>query len=133
MIGRVVVLAGIDYQEWLAGGTSPTPAADGQRLFTELDCASCHQAEGRGRGPALHDRYGTSSVLADGSMTKFDEAYVRESILNPTAKIVASYSPVMPSYRGRISEEQILTLIEYIKSLTSPVRETETPGKANPR
>jgi cytochrome c oxidase subunit II len=133
MIGRVVVLSGIDYQDWLAGGPSPIPMTQGERLFGELECSSCHPADGGGRGPALHGRYGTQSVLADGSRTDFDDTYVRESILDPSQKVAMGYPPAMPSYRGRITEEQILALVAYIKSVSSPAQSTQPAGGANPR
>ena len=95
-----------------------TPAQEGQRLFTEYDCVSCHASGQRQRGPSLVNLYGTNVALADGGTSLVDETYIRESILDPRAKLVRGYPPVMPTYRGQLTEEQILSLIIYIKSLT---------------
>jgi cytochrome c oxidase subunit 2 len=120
MIGRVVVMEDLDYQTWLGGHTEQSPVQEGERLFTEFDCASCHDSGRRQRGPMLGGLYGKQIPLAGGSTVLFDEIYIRESILDPKAKIAAGYAPIMPTYRGQISEEQILVLMAYIKSLSPP-------------
>ncbi len=83
-----------------------------------MDCASCHESGRRQRCPTLGGLYGTQVRLADGRTVLFDETYIRESILDPKAKVVAGYQPVMPTFRGQVTEEQILALIAYIKSLS---------------
>jgi cytochrome c oxidase subunit II len=118
MIGQVVVMAPMEYQQWLSGAIEETPLEEGERLFTEYDCVSCHATGQRQRGPNLGSLFGTSVPLADGSTVMFDETYIRESILEPRAKVVRGYPPVMPTYRGQLTEEQILSVIIYIKSLT---------------
>ena len=118
MIGRVVVLEPMEYQQWLGGIVEETPAQQGERLFTEFDCVSCHATGQRQRGPTLGGLYGSTVPLADGGTVMFDENYIRESILDPRAKVARGFPPVMPTYRGQLTEEQILTLIVYIKSLT---------------
>jgi cytochrome c oxidase subunit 2 len=90
----------------------------GARLFAELRCDSCHNPDGSGRGPSLEDVFGRTVALASGQSIVADEAYVRESILNPRAKVVAGFRPVMPTFQGQISEEQLLQLLAYIKSLS---------------
>jgi cytochrome c oxidase subunit II len=118
MIGRVVVMEPLDYQNWLAGGP-PAESLEqaGERLFTQMQCNTCHFAGPDARGPVLEGVYGSQVRLADGRTVLADQTYLRESILNPAAKIVAGYRPVMPTFAGQLSEEQVLQLIAYIKSL----------------
>jgi cytochrome c oxidase subunit 2 len=118
MIGRIVVMEPPDFQTWLAGGRpAGSMAEEGEKLFTSLGCASCHLPNGSGRGPKLTDVFGSTVKLSDGSTLIADENYVRESIMTPTAKIVAGYAPLMPTFQGQVSEEQLSQLIAYIKSL----------------
>jgi cytochrome c oxidase subunit II len=126
MIGRVVVLDDNEYQQWLAGYTGKTPLEEGEQLFVSYDCASCHESGRRQRCPNLGGLYGTQVALENGQSVLFDEAYIRESILDPRAKIAKGFPPVMPTFRGQLSEEQILALIAYIKSLT-PTPEGKQP------
>ncbi len=118
MIGSVVVMEQADYQEWLAGnrGQVSLPQA-GQALFTQLGCASCHAESSGARGPALKGLFGKKVQLADGRAVVADETYVRESIVNPQAKLVAGYEPIMPTFQGLVSEEGLLSIVAYIKSL----------------
>jgi len=118
MIGRVVVMQPDDFQKWLGGVTEESPVQTGEKLFSNFNCVNCHATGARQRCPQLGGLYGTDVPLEGGSTAKFDEGYIRESIINPNAKIVRGYPAVMPTYRGQLSEEQILDLIAYIKSLT---------------
>ena len=125
MIGRVVVMEPEAYQTWLAGGPPPeSPVAAGEKLFTELNCVTCHRPDSAGRGPVLEGIFGRPIKLASGDTVVADEAYVRESIVNPAARVVAGYQPVMPTYLGQVSEEQLISLVAYIESLQVP---TEAP------
>ena len=118
MIGRVVVMEPAAYQAWLGGGAGEMPmSARGQKAFQELACHTCHMEDTSGRGPALRGLFGSQVKLADGSTVVADEAYLRESILNPQAKLVAGYQPLMPTFQGLVSEEALMGLLEYIKSL----------------
>ncbi|HTB20361.1 MAG TPA: cytochrome c, partial [Bryobacteraceae bacterium] len=100
-------------------------AQQGERLFEQLGCSSCHLLDRQGRGPIMRGVYGSRVQLTNSQTVMADDAYIRESILNPNAKIVAGYHPnVMPSFQGQISEEGILQLVVYIKSLAI----TNTPG-----
>jgi cytochrome c oxidase subunit 2 len=118
MIGQIVVMEPDKYQEWLAGGASGASlAAGGEKLFQELNCVTCHKADSQGRGPVLEGLFGNPVKLQTGEVVIADENYIRESVLNPSAKIVAGYQPIMPTYQGQVSEEQILQLIAYIQSL----------------
>jgi len=120
MTGWVTVMDPADYAAWLADETGDTnPVSAGEKLFTQLACNTCHLANGTGRAPSLNGLYGGHVQLADGTTVTADEAYIRESILQPKAKIVAGYQPVMPTFQGLVTEEQILNLTAYIKSLQS--------------
>ena len=127
MIGWVTVMEQDDYQRWLSN-TIPgeMPEEAGRKLFEAMRCITCHpvaqgvdQIDGApARGPSMVDMYGREVTLRDGRRITVDDHYVRESILNPAAKITAGYTEtIMPSYEGQLGEEQILQLIAYIKSL----------------
>jgi cytochrome c oxidase subunit 2 len=118
MIGRVVVMEAVEYQQWLGGGVSGESMVDaGARQFEQLGCATCHKAESVGRGPTLVGVFGEPVQLDTGEIITTDEAYVRESILAPSTKIVNGYQPIMPTFQGQISEETLMQLLTYIKSL----------------
>jgi cytochrome c oxidase subunit II len=123
MIGWVTVMEPAAYENWLAGGNAGgSMAAQGERLFQQYGCVSCHLTDSPGRCPSLRNVFGHPVVLDDGRTVVADEAYVRESILNPNAKIVKGYPrDVMPVFQGQISEEGLLQLIVYVKSLSTPV------------
>ena len=90
---------------------------NGKKLFESLACINCHKPDNTGRCPNLLGVFGSTVHLAGGGTVKADEAYVRESILFPQAKVVAGYEPVMPTFQGVVTEDQILQLIEYVRSL----------------
>jgi cytochrome c oxidase subunit 2 len=118
MVGKAIVMEPSEYQAWLSGtGGGGSLTSRGQRLFSDLACNTCHLDDGRGRGPSLVNKFGTSEALATGAAVAVDEAYLRESILTPQAKIVAGYQPLMPTFQGLVSEENVMALIEYVKSL----------------
>jgi cytochrome c oxidase subunit 2 len=121
MIGEIDVMEPADYQVWLQGGVGQgSMAATGQRLFQELGCINCHRSDVQGRGPTLQGVFGRPVLLDDGRTVMANDDYVRESILVPGAKIVAGYKPIMPSFQGIVSEEQLLSLMAYVKSLSTP-------------
>jgi cytochrome c oxidase subunit II len=118
MGGWVTVMEPADYAAWLSGSSGQaSPVAAGEKLFQQFACNTCHLPDGKGRGPRLIGVYGSKVQLADGSSVVADEAYIRESIVTPRAKIVAGYQPLMPTFQGLLKEEQILDLIAYVKSL----------------
>ena len=121
MVGWVTVMEPNDYASWLSGSSDGTenPVVAGEKLFAEKACITCHLSDGKGRAPSLNGVYGGQVRLADGSVVTADDTYIRESILQPNAKIVAGYQPVMPSFQGQLTEEQILNLTAYIRSLAS--------------
>lgn len=118
MIGRVVVMEPADYEAWLSGGAGgESMAVAGERLFQQTGCVTCHREDAEGRGPVLDGLFGKPVALQSGETVVADEGYLRESIVNPNAKLVAGYKPLMPTYQGQLSEEGILQIVEYIKSL----------------
>ena len=135
MIGSVYVMEPADYQAWLStGGVEGTLVQRGERLFQDLACNTCHLDSGEGRGPSLHNIVGTTIDLEDGSTTVADEAYLRESILNSQAKVVRGYQPLMPVFQGLVSEDNLVSLVEYVKSLspTATAAPAAPPADAPP-
>ena len=135
MIGWVDVMEAPEYQAWLSGAAAGgSLAVAGGKLFEQLACNTCHKSDGTGRGPALEGVYGKPVQLAAGQKIDADEAYLRESITNPKAKVVAGYEAIMPTFQGQVSEEQLLQLLAYIRSLASvqgpaPQSGASTPGQ----
>jgi cytochrome c oxidase subunit 2 len=138
MIGSVTVMDPADYEAWLttgnpspvevaagsaggataaAGAAPATPAEAGAALFKEKACATCHLTTPGGIGPILVGLPGTEVELASGDKVVADDAYLRESIINSLAKVVKGYPPAMPAFAGQLTEEQVMSLIAYIKSL----------------
>lgn len=133
MIGSVVVMPPEEYQAWLGGGASDgTLAQRGEKLFTQLACVTCHAGGDTQRGPVLNGLFGSSVKLASGETVTADAGYIRESILNPTAKIVAGFPPIMPTFQGQVTEEQLLALTEYIKALPAGKSAPGVGGPAAP-
>jgi len=137
MTGEVIVMEPSEYQSWLSGGMAEgSLASAGEKLFLDLACVTCHRADLQGRGPVLQGLFGKTVALQNGETIVADEGYIRESILNPGAKITAGFQPIMPSFQGLITEEQLLQLIEYVKSLgaqpeTPPARQTPPTAPAS--
>jgi cytochrome c oxidase subunit 2 len=133
MIGKVIVQEYPDYQAWLRGAPRDmSPAEAGQKFFTSLACNNCHKDQDGGRGPALAGLFGTDVRLDNGSSVKMDEAFIRESILNPGAKIALGYPNIMPTFQGQVTEEQVAMIIQYIKSIGPRQNETAAPLPARP-
>jgi len=128
MRGRITVMEPAAYQSWLSGGTEGPLSVRGERLFNDFACNTCHLRDGTGRGPSLVNKFGTQETLANGAVLAVDESYLRESILNPQAKLVAGYQPLMPTFQGLVTEESVMALIEYVKSLTSVQSATGAAG-----
>ncbi|MBI2930686.1 MAG: cytochrome c oxidase subunit II [Planctomycetes bacterium] len=117
MTGWIVVLEPRHFQRWLDTRLSgESPVAQGLKLFQSLGCATCHNPQPSARCPNLVGLFGRTVRLRDGSTVTVDDAYLRESILDPAAKIVEGYEPIMPTFQSRVSEEQLLQLLAYLKS-----------------
>ena len=119
MRGSIIVMEPDEYEEWLASRGTATEGGgkSGEELFSALNCDTCHKPDSSALAPILHGLYGTEETLTDGSAVLVDEGYLRESILNPASQVAAGYNPIMPTYQGRLSEEELVELILYIKSL----------------
>jgi cytochrome c oxidase subunit 2 len=120
MIGTVVVMEPTEYQRWLAGGSEGSLASQGEKLFAKYACNTCHMDTATGRGPVLAGLYGQTRPLAGGENVVVDDNYIRESILNPTAKIAAGFQPLMPTFQGQVSEDDLIRLLSYVKSIPAP-------------
>ncbi|MEO8216008.1 MAG: cytochrome c oxidase subunit II [Acidobacteriota bacterium] len=139
MIGTVYAMEPEDYQNWLSGGVKGSATEEGEKLFQSLACITCHTGDSSGRGPVLAGLFGTTVMLSDGQRVKADENYLRESILNSTAKVVAGFQPIMPNFQGQVDEQKLIYLIAYIKAMKAPDLNPgagqQTPtgrGSANP-
>jgi cytochrome c oxidase subunit 2 len=117
MSGRVVAMEPDDFAEWLEDTTTETPQTAGAQLFSQFRCYTCHDDNAELRSPPLHGIFNNTVALADGRTVHADDSYLRESIVNPMAKVTAGFQPLMPTYRGQLTEEQLFQLVEYIKSL----------------
>jgi len=124
MDGVVIAHEEDDFNNWLAaneGGSMSSdlpPAEQGKKLFTENACNSCHSLDGSDKiGPTMKGLWESEEQLTNGETITVDENYLRESILNPQAKIVQGYGPSMPPYQGQLSDEEINAIIEYIKTI----------------
>ena len=121
MIGQIVVMEPAQYQAWLGGGgMTGSLASNGQTIFQQLGCPTCHRSDVQGRGPNLEGVFGKPVQLEDGRTVIADENYIRESIMSPSAKVVKGFKPIMPVFQGLVSEEQLTALVAYLKSLNQP-------------
>lgn len=125
MIGKVTVMAPEDYERWLEERADRSLALQGRQLFQKLQCVSCHHPEANNRAPILENIFGKKVALEDGRTVTADESYLRESILYPANKVRAGWRPIMPSYKGQVSEDDLIRLLAYLKSL----RQGETPSR----
>jgi cytochrome c oxidase subunit II len=118
MGGRVVVMKPSEYAQWLrTGAPEESLVAAGERLFQQLGCSGCHSQNSVVRAPLLDGIYGKPVPLQSGQVVLADEGYIRDSILLPQKDVVAGYAPVMPPFQGRISEEELMQIIAYIRFL----------------
>jgi cytochrome c oxidase subunit II len=128
MVGSIVVMEPAQFEAWMNSGQSAPLSGTGQQVFAQLRCGDCHRSDAPSRGPSLAGLYGAPVHLEDGRTVTADENYIRESILDPGAKIVNGYKPVMPTFQGLVSEEQLNALVAYVKSL-SAAKTNEAAGK----
>ncbi len=122
MLSAVKVVDYAAYEEWLvkaaSAGEGLTPAEFGQKLYASKGCSACHNIDGTSQiGPHWDGKWGTQVKLASGESVLFDENYVRNSILDPRSQVTAGYQPVMPAYKGIITDAEIDAIIAYFKSL----------------
>lgn len=120
MIGHVVVMEPAAFERWLASGNgSPSMAQAGAALFRRYGCSGCHGASASVHAPKLEGLFGHRVQLSDGSSVVADERYLHDSVMLPRKDIVAGYEPIMPSFQGQIAEDDLLDIVEYIKSLAN--------------
>ena len=133
MGGWVYVMEQRDFDNWLSGNVSgQTPVEAGKELFTnKLGCASCHAGGPAQRGAKLENVFNTDVHLVGGGVVKADENYIRNSILNPTSQVVEGFQPIMPTFKGQVTEEQLNSLVAYIKSLSPNAAATAAASAAN--
>jgi len=127
MIGEVTVLSPADYEKWTQESTSgQSLAQNGERLFASMGCNACHSGDAAARGPNLAGVYGSKLLLTNGSEVLVNDGYLRDAILNPSQHITAGYAPIMPTYQGQMSEDGLIDIVEYLKSLKTNYRVQQT-------
>jgi len=119
MVGDIVVLEPAQYGAWINGGSTGPLSATGEKMFAELGCVTCHRTDAQGRGPNLRGVFGKPVQLQDGRTVTADENYLRECILDPGARRVKGFQPIMPTFQGLVTEEQVNALVAYIKSIAA--------------
>jgi cytochrome c oxidase subunit II len=124
MIGTVEVMEPQAYQAWLEGQVDGALAAEGRKLFLKLQCQTCHSGDARAKAPLLEGVFGKQVPLDDGTTARADADYLEESIVNPRAKVVAGFKPIMPPY-NKLAKDDLIALVAYLKSLG--------PGQTPPR
>jgi cytochrome c oxidase subunit 2 len=117
MGGSVVVMEPADYEAWLSGVRGQTQVATGEELFQKYSCNTCHRNDSSARAPILAGLFGETVKFSDGQTLVVDTDYLRESIMDPRARIVDGYQPVMPTFQGQMTEEELLELVQYIRSM----------------
>jgi cytochrome c oxidase subunit 2 len=132
MVGDVVVMTPDDYSTWLASGKAEGSLASlGEKAFQQYGCTTCHRPDSGARGPNLEGLYGRPVRLTDNRVIVADDNYIRESILEPNAKVVSGFQSIMPTFRGVVSEDEIIAITEYLKHLApqaaNPLNNRSTP------
>jgi len=121
MLAKVIVHEPEEFETWLeinGGGPSGTPVEQGEALVMQQGCQTCHSIDGSPNlAPSFKGLFGKTEQLDDGSSINVDENYLRESIINPAAKIVNGYNNIMPPYEGLLNDDEVTNIIEYIKTL----------------
>ena len=124
MGGFVYAMEPAEYEDWLdtqSGTGQETVVQTGARLFRQSGCSGCHGANSSVHAPSLSGIYGHPVPLEGGEFVTADDQYLHDSILNPSSQIVAGYKPIMPSYKAQLSEQDVISLVAYIKSLSQPL------------
>jgi cytochrome c oxidase subunit 2 len=147
MVGEVVVLAGPEFDRWLArerqglvGRTDASGSGEdfkgdlasyGRRLAGAHGCLKCHSLDGAPHiGPTWIDLYQRKTTLVSGETIVADEGYLTESMMDPYLKMVKGYAQVMPSFRGKLAAPEAAALVEFIKSLRGDNLENVPPKEA---
>ncbi|HEX4613060.1 MAG TPA: cytochrome c oxidase subunit II [Urbifossiella sp.] len=130
MVGWVVAARPDEHEAWLRDHAEGSAALEGRKLFLKLQCASCHRADAEARAPVLEGLYGRRVALKGGGAAAADHAYLRESILFPARQVVEGWEPIMPTFQGQVTEDEVLLLIAYVRSLGRG--DTPVPNNASP-
>ncbi len=123
MLAKFYVMSTHEYNEWYQKQAEEEEKAlplpeKGKALVEKNGCLACHSIDGTFKvGPTWKDLYGSPVKLTDGRTVTANDDYIRESILDPNAKIVQGYKPVMPTFKGILSDDDITAIIAYIKTL----------------
>jgi cytochrome c oxidase subunit 2 len=134
MIGDIIAMTPVDYEKWAQQSTSGMSLAqNGERLFASMGCNACHNGSAAARGPNLAGVYGSKLQLTNGGEVFVNEAYLRDAILNPSQHITAGFNPIMPTYQGQISEDGLIDIVEYLKTLQTNyrVQQTQVTSQSN--
>jgi len=119
MTGRIVIMPPQAYAQWIAAQPQTSGLAqEGEALFRSLGCSGCHATNSSIHAPDLHGVFNRLVHLSNGRTVRADEAYLRDSILQPNKDVVAGFQPIMPSFNGQVSDEQLIRLLAYLKSLS---------------
>ena len=135
MAGYVDVMQPAEYEAWLNNRAEGSLALEGRKLFLKLQCITCHSANSRAKAPVLENLYGQPVPLRGGRTVLADENYLRESIVDPQAKVVLGWEPIMPIFRGQVDEEDLIKLIAFIKALgpgQTPIRTEDAEAPVAP-
>jgi cytochrome c oxidase subunit 2 len=144
MAGTVTVMEPAAYEQWLQSTAEGSLALQGRKIFLKYRCISCHSADANARAPVLEGLFGQQVALRSGQTVIADENYLRESIMHPAAQIVAGYEPIMPTFEGVISAEELIQLIGFLRTLAPnetpprverfppPVQAGDLPGRKIP-
>jgi cytochrome c oxidase subunit II len=130
MVGSVIAMEEADYGAWLGSQAEGSLALRGRKRFLQLQCITCHTGRSDARAPNLEGIFNTQVRLQDGRTVPADEGYLRRSILQPNADVVAGFQPIMPTYQDRITEEELIEVVAFLKALgpgQTPTRNEETP------
>ncbi|ARP87503.1 cytochrome c oxidase subunit II [Bordetella genomosp. 9] len=133
MGGGIVVIRPEEYARWLdQGGTTATMAQRGMALFREHGCVGCHDARSSVHAPDLTHLFGRRVYLQDGRMVVADENYIRDAILEPAKDVVAGYAPIMPSFAGQLSEQDVMDLVQYLRDGAPSAQQSAPPPRRTP-
>lgn len=126
MVGWVHVMEPEAFQAWLASPrVEGSPASEGRKLFLKLQCVTCHSNDALARGPNLEGLYGQEVPLEGGGKAHVDESYYRRAVLEPDRDVRLGFRPIMPSFKGQVSEEELMRLVAFLRFLG--------PGQTPPR
>jgi cytochrome c oxidase subunit 2 len=117
MVGSVVVMSPEELEAWSQDKAEGAPALEGRKLFLKFQCVACHSADERAKAPVLEGLFGRKVALKRGGSTVADFRYLRDSILTPSKEVVEGWEPLMPSFQGQVSEDELFQLLAFLRAL----------------